>query len=377
MSRANDDGTTTPIWQVGPDAADGSAVDMPPLEGDLSCDVCVIGAGMAGLTTAYLLAKAGKDVVVLDDNAPAGGESIRTTGHLNSYIDDGLSEVEKVHGEAKMKLAVRSHGDAIDLIEQICRDLGVDAHFERRDEVLFVAPGGEGQDYLDKEHDAANRAGLPGVRFADGAPGMGGFETGRCLVVGGQATFHAGRYFAALAGAVQKHGGRLRRGHVGDTLSGTEVKTDDGKTISCGWTCTCTNTPINPALADLPVIHARQAPYRTYVVALRLPEDDVPAVMYSDTLDAYHYVRPARDGDGPVLDRRRRGPQDRPRSRHRGRPAGLAGKVGEGALAAGRRAGGGVERAGDGAARLPRLHRPQTSATTTPPSSPPATAAWA
>lgn len=301
MSAHLDSGTTRSIWQHGPAAANTESVDMPPLEGDTTCDVCVIGAGIAGLTTAYLLAKAGKDVLVIDDNAPAGGESIRTTGHLNSYIDDGLSETESVHGEARMKLAVESHAAAINRIADICRDEQIDAHFARRESVLFVAPDGQGQDYLDKELDAARRAGIPDVRFENRAPFMEGFDTDRCLMMGGQATFHASRYYAGLIQAIQKFGGRLRLAHAGGELTGTKVVTSDGKTITCGWTATCTNTPINPPLADLPVIHARQAPYRTYVVALRLPAGGVPSVMYSDTNSPYHYVRPADDGEGPVL----------------------------------------------------------------------------
>ncbi len=302
MSDSNTSGRTASIWQQGP--ASATPGEMPPLEGDTQCEVCVIGAGIAGLTTAYLLAKAGKDVLVIDDNFPAGGESIRTTAHLNSYIDDGLSDVEKVHGEAKMKLAVASHAAAIDLIEQICLDEHIDAHFTTREEVLFVAPDGYGQDYLDKEHDAAKRAGLPDVRFEDRAPQMPGHDTGRCLMFGGQATFHASRYYRGLVKAIQKHGGRLRQAHIGDDLTGTKAVTVDGKTITCQWTITCTNSPINPPLLDAPVIHMRQAPYRTYVIALRLPQhpdDQVPDLMFTDTLSTYHYVRPADDGDGPVL----------------------------------------------------------------------------
>ena len=294
----NDSGATTSVWEQGP--ASLPVPQMPPLTDDATCDVCVIGAGVAGLTTAYLLAKAGRDVILLDDNPPAAGESIRTTGHLNSYIDDGLTETQAVHGEAKMILAVASHAAAIDRVEQVCRDEGIDAQFERREGVLFVDPDGKGQDYIEKEHDAAVRAGIPGVRYADRPPGMDGYDPGRCLVYGGQASFHAGRYFAGLAAAFESHGGKLRRGHVGN-VTGTRVETDDGHAVTCGWTATCTNSPINPAVASLPVIHMRQAPYRTYVVALRMPADAAPGVMYDDTHDPYHYVRPADDGEGPVL----------------------------------------------------------------------------
>ena len=68
-------GTTTAIWMT-------TAISRrPPLAKDISADVCVVGAGIAGLTTAYLLAEERRTVVVLDDGAIAGGETSRTTAH--------------------------------------------------------------------------------------------------------------------------------------------------------------------------------------------------------------------------------------------------------------------------------------------------------
>jgi len=299
MTLTDASGRTHSVWQVG-EAAKVDAPDIPPLAGDASCDACVIGMGMAGLSVAHRLAAAGVDVLVIDPKPLAGGESIRTTGHLNSYIDDGLSDVANVHGEDKMKLAVKSHAAAIDHIEKTCRDEAIDAHFERSDAVLFVDPAGYGQDYLDKEKDACERAGLPAVRFEDRAPQIPGVDTGRSLVFGGQARFHAGRYYAGLANAIAKHGGRLRHARATGQIGDGRVETDRG-TITCNWAITCTNTPVNPPLTDLVAIHTRQAPYRSYVVALRIPSGDAPTVEFSDTAEPYHYVRPARDGGGDVL----------------------------------------------------------------------------
>src|SRR3954463_10750622 len=82
----------------------------PPLTRDLSCDVCVIGAGIAGLTTAYLLTQAGRQVGVIDGNeAPGGGETRFTTAHLSSVIDDRFYEVARIRGEAAARLAHESH----------------------------------------------------------------------------------------------------------------------------------------------------------------------------------------------------------------------------------------------------------------------------
>src|SRR4051812_12008033 len=84
-----------------------------PLAQDVRADVCVVGAGIAGLSTAYELAKRGRSVVVLDARRVGGGETSYTTAHLANVIDDRFSEVEKVHGAEGSKLAAESHGAAI------------------------------------------------------------------------------------------------------------------------------------------------------------------------------------------------------------------------------------------------------------------------
>jgi glycine/D-amino acid oxidase-like deaminating enzyme len=60
---------------------------------DIQADVCIVGAGIAGLTTAYLLAREGRSVVVLDDGPIAGGQTQRTTAHLSNAIDDRFLEI--------------------------------------------------------------------------------------------------------------------------------------------------------------------------------------------------------------------------------------------------------------------------------------------
>jgi hypothetical protein len=91
----------------------------PPLATDLQADVCVVGAGIAGLTTAHLLAREGLRVAVIDRAGIGGGETQRTTAHLASAIDDRILEIERIHGAEGARLAVESHAGAIDQIEQI------------------------------------------------------------------------------------------------------------------------------------------------------------------------------------------------------------------------------------------------------------------
>src|SRR5688500_1550295 len=95
-----DSGSTVSVW-----AATADMPQYPPLAEDTEADVCVVGAGIAGMTTAYLLAQAGRRVVVLDDGPIAGGETGRTTAHLSWAIDDFSSEIEKMLMPAGARVA--------------------------------------------------------------------------------------------------------------------------------------------------------------------------------------------------------------------------------------------------------------------------------
>src|ERR1051325_11846777 len=69
------------------------------LSEDLTCDVVIVGAGIAGLSVAYELSQIGKSVVVLDRGTIAGGVTSRTTAHLAPVCDDGVAALTKIRGE--------------------------------------------------------------------------------------------------------------------------------------------------------------------------------------------------------------------------------------------------------------------------------------
>ena len=261
---------------------------LPPLAEDLRADVAVIGAGIAGITTAYLLALEGRRVVVLEDGAVGGGETGRTTAHLSNALDDRYHVLERLHGQEGARLAAASHAAAIDRIESIVGAEKIDCDFRRLDGYLFVPPG-ESLDILDAEFEAARRAGLRDVRMVPRAP-VASFHSGPCLLFPRQAQFHPLAYLSALVGAIQRRGGRI----FGDThVTGVEagppavVSTEDGHTVTADFVVCATNTPI----IDWLVIHSKQAPYRTFAIGARVPPDTVPAALYWDTADPYHYVR--------------------------------------------------------------------------------------
>ncbi|MUV13099.1 FAD-dependent oxidoreductase [Lysobacter sp. HX-5-24] len=266
-----------------------------PLTADAHARTCVIGAGIAGLTTAWRLARTGHDVIVLEEHDLHGGQTARTTGHLCDALDDRYFELEHLHGERGAHLAAHSHGIAIDTIEHICEEEGIDCAFARVDGYLVRGEGDPHADVLQREYEAARRAGL-NVELLDSAPG--GLERfGPALRFPRQARFDALAYTTGLARAIVRMGGRIHtHSHVVHVDGGGNAgaTTDSGARVQCENVVVAANVPFN----DRVTIHTKQAAYRTYVVALRLDPGSLPDALLWDTLDPYHYVRiaPARNG---------------------------------------------------------------------------------
>jgi len=254
------------------------------LDTDLVVDVCVVGGGISGLTTAYLLACAGKSVAVLDDGPIGGGETCRTTAHLSNALDDRYFELERLHGTEGARLAAESHTAAIAEIENIVRSEGIECDFKRVDGYLF----GDWS-VLKKERDYALRAGVADVELLDRLP-VDFHSFGPALRFPQQAQFHATRYLNGLVAAIQKRGGQVyaatkaQRWDGGDLLT---VHTSRDHKVECGALVLATNAPAGDRIA----ITAKQGAYRTYVVGLRVPAGSVAHFLYWDTLDPYHYVR--------------------------------------------------------------------------------------
>ena len=299
----SEEGARPSVWDA---TADIPA--FPTLAQDLEADVCVVGAGIAGLTVAYELARAGRRVVVLDDGAVGGGETGRTTAHLATSNDDYYGEIARMHGDEAARLVAESFVAGVDAIERIVRDEGIDCSFQRVDGWWFPADRASAEDRqaLEDERDASQQAGLRDVTLVADWP-LAQALGGPALRFPRQGQFHIHKYIGGLARAVEKHGGRIFTGaHVSEIADApsdggpAHVTTDDGRTVRAADVVLATNSPINDRVA----MQTKQAPYRTYVIGARVRRGSVPVGLYWDTADPYHYVRlldPQGDGEFDVL----------------------------------------------------------------------------
>lgn len=271
------------VWmEQGPDIASA------PLMKNATCDVVVVGSGIAGLSCAYELSRFRRSLIVIDRGAIGSGMTARTTAHLASALDDYYSELIRVHGKDQARLYHDSQVAAINRIEAICQDEEIDADFARLDGYLFAAETGHLAD-LDEEYAACREIGVD-VEWAERAP-LPGIDTGPCLRFPRQGRVHPGKYMAGLAAKIAERGGRLfsQTAYIGHETegAGVTITTEAGHTIRAGTAIFATNSPVNDRVA----IHTKQVPYRTYALAARVPKGSVPDALACDTLEAYHYVR--------------------------------------------------------------------------------------
>ena len=233
----------------------------PPLEEDAECDLVVVGSGIAGLSSAYEAARFGAKVIVIDRGDIAGGMTARTTAHLVSEIDDRYFDLIKVAGEDKARLYHESQVAAINRVEQVCKDEGIDADFTRLSGYLVPADAsymGE----LEREFDACRRLEVD-VEWSDSAPFKLPNGT-RALKFSRQGRFHPLKYCAGLALAIQKRSGQLfsRTAYIGHDEDGDRVtiRTEGGQRIRDQFAGQRPRRDPHQAGADANLCRRRQGP---------------------------------------------------------------------------------------------------------------------
>ncbi len=262
------------------------------LGNDVDTDILVVGGGIAGLSTAYCLAKEGLKVVLVEDGFIGSGETGRTTAHLTSALDDRYYELEKTFDKPTAKLAAQGHKAAIEWIANTVKQNNIDCHFKRVDGYLFSHPT-DTNEMLQKEYKATQRAGLL-TEMLNKIPAIAADQVKWCIKFPNQAQFHVLLYMKGLANAFLEAGGKIYTQTKAEDIS-KEGATANGYKIKANHIVVATNTPVN----DWVSMHTKQWPYRSYVIAAKIPKGKLPYSLWWDTGDQesqwlskpYHYVR--------------------------------------------------------------------------------------
>lgn len=271
---------TRPIW------SDTSAIPkQPEMTGQVSVDVCVIGAGITGLTAADLLKRAGKTVAVIDLGRIGSGETSHTTAHITEVFDLDYRDLLSKFGLEGAQLAAQAMRRAIERIERNVTEHGIACDFERVPGFRF-AEKRDDADSFESEAEAAFKVGVP-TELVHEAPLP--FPTARALRFDHQAQFHPIRYLDGLARGIPGRGSYIfEETRMLDVEEGEpcRVVTDRG-TIIADDVFVAANVPSTNRF----FLHTKIAAYRTYAIAARVRRGFQTKGLFWDTQDPYHYIR--------------------------------------------------------------------------------------
>lgn len=284
---------TLPYWS---DSA--SIPAFKKLERDRDVDVVVVGAGITGLTTAYLLQKAGLSVAVLERARCGEIDTGHTSAHLAAVTDAPLSDLASRFGDNHAQAVWDAGFAAIAQIETICHEEQIHCLFERVDGYLH-APNRDDRrsqwDWLTSEAELANRLGFD-ARFTDAVP----FMNGPGVQFSHQAHFHPRKYLAGLTKGIRASGGSIYEHSAADQFHTDPLRVSaNGHELRAQDLVIATHNPLVgvSSTTGAALFQTKLALYTSYIVAGQVAAGRVPDALFWDTGDPYRYLRVERHHD--------------------------------------------------------------------------------
>ena len=280
--------TLSSLWQDRHPRTDGR----DPADVGGRYDVAVVGAGLTGLTTALLLGRAGRSVVVLEAGRVGAGTTGRSTAKLSLLQGTQLSTIRSRHPQAVVDAYVEAQREGAAWVRRFCEDH--DVSLQDRDAVTY-ANTGSGERSLRDEQDVAQQAGLS-VDWVDELPLP--YRVRGALRMPGQFQLDPVELLDALARQAVAHGVRIVEGSrvLKVRGSGPIRVTTEGGQVEAGRVVVATNMP----LLDRGGFFARMKPARSYSVAFRTEQPVVDA-MYLSADEPSRSLRDAPADDGHLL----------------------------------------------------------------------------
>ncbi|PSR18933.1 FAD-dependent oxidoreductase [filamentous cyanobacterium CCP3] len=269
----------------------------PTLSQDISVDVAIVGAGLAGVTTAKLLKQAGKTVALIEADRIGAGVSGHTTAKVAALQQLIYADLIKQHGHEKAQLFGESNRAAIARLADLVAADNIDCDFERKTNYTF-ATDADGLTKVKDEVEAAQSLGLP-ASFVESVDLP--FPVTGAIMMPNEAQFHPRKFTLAIAATLPGDGSHVFEQTRVKTVEGESpcrVITHNGPTVTAQDVVIATNLPI----LDIGLYFAKTYPKRSYIVGGRIDPAQAPKDMYIGVGENYRSIRstPAADG-GTVL----------------------------------------------------------------------------
>lgn len=263
----------------------------PKLSADISCEVCVVGGGITGLTVAKLLAEQGLDVVLLEADMVGNGATGGTSAHLDPLFDVKLNELIKRFKIDKIKAVHLQCMKAFDLIEKNIKERAIDCGFEKV-KAYYIAENKDELNVLRKEDEAALKLGInSNISVNASMP----YSCSGVLKFKGHAIFDPLKYLFELSRAAKIKGVRIFQSSKVRNINENIASLDKGS-VKAQHIVLATHVPIGVR----PSIQSKLVAKRSYIIGARL-NSELENALYYDLKSPYHYVRKAVDSKGELL----------------------------------------------------------------------------
>ncbi len=286
---------TTPYW------VDSAPIkSFPALSADLTVDVLVVGAGITGITAAYLLNKAGLRVALVERERVALIDTGHTTAHLTYVTDASLDTLVKKVGRDHAQATWDSGVAAIDEIERIVRAEKIECDFTRVPGFVHSASiVGEGseddRDQLKREADLAQQLGFDAA-FMDAVPHFNVFG----VRFANQAEFHPRKYLRRLVEIAAGGGSQVFEQSKAEEFDAEKRRAKvNGHWISFDRVILATHNPLLglESVTGATLFQTKLSLYSSYVLGARVPHGSLPIALFWDTANPYNYLRVFRNGE--------------------------------------------------------------------------------
>lgn len=254
----------TSLWLAGQE--EHSPVKGPP-SSKQDADVVVVGAGITGLTLAVLLARAGKDVLVLEARHVGAGASGNTTGKISVLQGTKVSRVSAKHSERVVKDYLTGNAEGRDWLLSYCDEHGIPTQCE---DIYTYAQSADGVPQVRDEYEACRAVGLP-VDWVDDAGVPFPFHGG--VRLRDQAQLDPVPVLHAMVAELEEHGGRILEGARVTKVSGLKTlslvveSSADNFLITTEQLVLATGIPI----LDRGGFFAKMSANRSYCLAFDVP----------------------------------------------------------------------------------------------------------